>query len=226
FGEYIQFMLESSTTNGREAGRIAVTWSDVTDASRTAYMSFWLVNSAGAAAEKMRLFPSGGLSVNSTTDPGSGVINANSGFAKGGTEFPIASNGLVQRTAANTYTAKAAPAGSVVGTSDAQTLGSKRIDPRSSAQSAITSLTPDISSFDCYVITGLTAGLTINAPTGSPVNDNRLIFTISDNGTSRSLTWNAIFKGTLPAATTVGSTNVVEFVFANTQWRCVANQIS
>jgi hypothetical protein len=43
-----------------------------------------LTNNAAATTGKMRLFGSGGLSVNSTTDPGAGVINANTGFQVGG----------------------------------------------------------------------------------------------------------------------------------------------
>jgi len=81
FGEYIQFRLESSTTNARDAGRLSVVWSNATDAARSAYMDFQLVNNAAAAASKMRLRPSGSLSVGNTTDPGTGgIIIADTGF--------------------------------------------------------------------------------------------------------------------------------------------------
>ena len=82
-GVGITFNAESSTTDNRNQGALQTAWSDATDATRTAYMDFLLVNSAAAAASKMRLFPSGGLSVNSTTDPGAGIVNANTGFEVG-----------------------------------------------------------------------------------------------------------------------------------------------
>ena len=102
------FKLETSTTNGADAGRIATTWSNGTNGSQSAFMDFQLVNNAAAITSKMRLFPSGGLSINNTTDPGAGVVSANTGYKIGANEFPIAANGLVKRTAANTYSAATA----------------------------------------------------------------------------------------------------------------------
>lgn len=80
FGMGIAINLNSDTTADRNAGRIMVIWSDPADATHSAYMDFGLANAGAANASKMRLFPSGGLSVNSTTDPGAGIINANTGF--------------------------------------------------------------------------------------------------------------------------------------------------
>ena len=56
-----------------------------------------------------------------------------------------------------------------------------------------------------YYVTALADDLTINAPSGTASNGNTLLIRIKDNGTSRALTWNAIytFIGTTKPETTV-----------------------
>lgn len=86
FGVPLEFRSETTGTGGandQTQGRITAIWSTVNHPTRTAYFDFGLVNNAAATASKMRLFGSGGLSVNSTSDPGAGIINANSGFRIG-----------------------------------------------------------------------------------------------------------------------------------------------
>lgn len=107
------------------------------------------------------------------------------------------------------------------------TLTNKRIDPRVSSTTSTASITPDISSFDQYAVTAQAVTLTINAPTGTPVDGNKLIFRILDNGTSQTLTWNATFTVigvSLPAATTAGKMTYVGCIYnaANTRWDVVA----
>jgi hypothetical protein len=114
-----------------------------------------------------------------------------------------------------------------VGTTDTQTLTNKRINPRVSSTASTSSLTPDISSFDQYNLTALAAGLTINAPTGTPVDGNSLVIRILDNGSSQTLTWNGTYTVigvTLPGATTAGKTTYVGCVYNanNTRWDVVA----
>ena len=76
FGTGTYFKLDANGGAGLEAGRLAVAWSNATFASATAYMDFLLnLNNAGSSS-KMRLFGSGGLSVNNTTDPGAGIVSA------------------------------------------------------------------------------------------------------------------------------------------------------
>lgn len=114
-----------------------------------------------------------------------------------------------------------------VGTDAAQTLTSKRVDPRVTSAASASSLTPDISAADIYAYTALAANLTINAPTGTPVDGNKLMFRILDNGTSRTLTWNATYTVigvTLPTATTINKTTYVGCIYnaANTRWDVIA----
>lgn len=109
----------------------------------------------------------------------------------------------------------------------AATLTNKRIDPRVSSTTSTSSITPDISSYDQYCVTAQAATLTINAPIGTPVDGDKLIFRILDNGTSQTLSWNATFTAigvTLPTATTISKTTYVGCIYNanNTRWDVVA----
>lgn len=62
---------------------------------------------------------------------------------------------------------------------------------------------PAVATYDTYLVSALTSTLVIGAPTGS-VAGKRILFAIRDNGTARSLSWNAAFVPigvTLPTAT-------------------------
>ena len=79
---------------------------------------------------------------------------------------------------------------------------------------------------DAGVITALAANLTVAAPTGTPVQMQPLILRIKDNGTARTLTWNAIFRAigvTLPTTTVIGKTLYVGFIYnaTDSKWDCV-----
>ena len=107
------------------------------------------------------------------------------------------------------------------------TLTNKRIDPRVSSTTSTASITPDISAFDQYAVTAQAAALAINAPTGTPVDGNRLIFRLLDNGTARALTWDATYTAigvTLPTTTVVNKTTYVGCIYNanNTRWDVVA----
>lgn len=118
-------------------------------------------------------------------------------------------------------------AGGFATTDGTATLTSKRINPRVSTAASAASITPDISSFDQYNLTAQAVNLTINAPTGTPVDGNKLIIRILDNGTSRTLTWNATYTVigvTLPTATIANKMTYVGCIYnaANTRWDVIA----
>lgn len=116
---------------------------------------------------------------------------------------------------------------SVATLTGAQTLTNKRIDPRVSSTATASSVTPTTTSYDTYAYTGLASGLTINAPTGSPVDGNRLMFRFLDNGTPQTLTWNGTYTAigiTLPTTTTANKTTYVGCMYNanNTRWDVIA----
>ena len=122
------------------------------------------------------------------------------------------------------------PAGTIVGTTDAQTLTNKRIDPRASIAASASALTPDISTFDLYGYTALAAALTISAPTGTPLAGDKLLFRFKDNGTPQTLTWSASAGGfravgvTLPTTTTATKTTYVGCIYnaSDNLWDAIA----
>ena len=107
------------------------------------------------------------------------------------------------------------------------TFTNKRIDPRTSSTASTATLTPDISSFDQYNLTAQAVGLTVAAPTGTPVDGNRLIIRILDNGTGQTISWNATYTVigvTLPTTTTANKMIYVGCIYnsTNTRWDVVA----
>ena len=89
------------------------------------------------------------------------------------------------------------------------------------------SLTIDADSYDQYALTAMSAATTINAPTGTLADGQRLVIRLKDNGTARALTWNAIFRAigvTLPTTTVLGKTHYIGCIYnvAATKWDVVA----
>lgn len=77
-----------------------------------------------------------------------------------------------------------------------------------------------------YFLTALANGATFAAPSGTPVNGNKLLIRIKDNGTARSLAWNAIYRSVgavLPTTTVANKTLYVGFVYnsAASKWDCI-----
>lgn len=143
----------------------------------------------------------------------------------GGMVYPGA--GIAVSTGSAWDTSLTAPSGTIVGTTDTQTLTNKRINPRVSSSASASSLTPDVSAFDQYAYTALAANLAINAPTGTPVDGQKLLFRLLDNGTSRTLTWDGTYTVigvTLPGSTTINKTTYVGCIYNSgaTRWDVVA----
>jgi len=151
-----------------------------------------------------------------------------SGTLSSATGLPISTGvsglgtGVATALASNANAAAGFPTGN--GTA---TLTNKRIDPRTSSSASTATLTPDISSFDQYNLTAQAVGLTIAAPTGTPVDGNRITIRILDNGTAQTLTWNATYTVigvTLPTTTTATKMVYIGCVYnsTNTRWDVVA----
>jgi hypothetical protein len=118
-------------------------------------------------------------------------------------------------------------AGGLVTSDGTATLSNKRIDPRNVVAASASTLTPDVSVGDIYAYTALAAGLTINAPIGTPTDGDKLIFRFLDNGTARALTWNATYTAigvTLPTTTIISKTVYIGCIYNanNTRWDVIA----
>lgn len=79
-----------------------------------------------------------------------------------------------------------------------------------------------------FTVTALAANATIGAPTGSPVDGNKLIMRIKDNGTARTLAFNAIFRFSTdlaaPSTTILSKTLYMGFIYngADSKWDMLA----
>lgn len=116
-------------------------------------------------------------------------------------------------------------------TTGTATLTNKRINPRVTTPGATSGNftangdTTDV--FDCF---GLTGAITFLTPSGTPVNGQRLMIRIEDNGSARGITWttsSGAFRAvgvTLPSTTTASKIIYVGCVYNSTDifWDVVA----
>lgn len=99
------------------------------------------------------------------------------------------------------------------------------LPPRMVTIASTATLTPNANNTDIAAVTAQAAALTIAAPAGAPVNGQQLIIRIRDNGTTRAMSWDAVYTAFTPAdlrtATIVGKTLLFQFVYNTTeaQWQ-------
>jgi len=103
------------------------------------------------------------------------------------------------------------------------------IDPISTSTASTATLTVDTDVSDFATITAQAEGLTIAAPTGSPVEGQKLIIRIKDDGSARAITFNAIFRAlgvTLPTTTVSSKIIYLGLVYnsTDTKWDVVATK--
>ncbi len=122
------------------------------------------------------------------------------------------------------------PSGTVVGTSDTQTLSNKRTTPRVTTITSSATPTINTDNCDCVTITALAAAISTMTTnlSGTPTNFDKLIFRIKDDGTARAISWGASFvaKGVaLPTTTVISKLLTVGFIYDTvaTTWGCVAS---
>lgn len=112
------------------------------------------------------------------------------------------------------------------------TWTNKRITPRVTSVASTATLTPNADTQDGVGVTAQAAGLTIAAPTGTPTDGQRLIIRVKDNGTSRAITWNAIYTAFYPqdlrTATVITKPFLYEFIYnsTETQWQLLHSNAS
>ena len=109
----------------------------------------------------------------------------------------------------------------VVGISAVQSITNKRIKPRTSSSTSNASLTPDVSTANVYYRTTQTTGLTINAPTGTPIIGETIVIYVDSAG-AQTLTIDATYKvfgAAFPASTTAGKTFMMSAQYNGTDWK-------
>lgn len=145
---------------------------------------------------------------------------------KGGTGATTLT-GVVVGNGISAFTTVAAPVGTIVGTSDTQTLTNKRLTKRVTTITSSATPTPNCDTDDNFVITALAAAATFGAPTGTPTDQQQLIVRMKDNGTARTLAFNAVYRFStdLPAPTTtvINKTLYMGFIYNATdnKWDCL-----
>jgi hypothetical protein len=112
-----------------------------------------------------------------------------------------------------------------------QTLTNKRINPRPvDAGSTSGTLTPNGDTTDVFNAFGLTGAITMAAPSGTPVDGQKLMLRFEDNGTGRGITWttsSGAYRAvgvTLPTTTVASKVTYVGCVYNSTDvfWDVIA----
>jgi hypothetical protein len=101
--------------------------------------------------------------------------------------------------------------------------------PRVGGTASSATPTPDADAQDLYDLTAQAAAAAFANPTGTPVNGQKLIIRIKDNGTARALTWGSAYVAGgvgLPATTVLSKIMTIGFIYntanALNKWQCVA----
>lgn len=115
------------------------------------------------------------------------------------------------------------------GTDTGAYLNQARVTPRSGTVASSATPTINTDNVDIFTITALAAAITSMTTnlSGTPVNGQKLIIRIKDDGTARAITWGASFASrgaTLPTTTVLGKYQYNGFIWNSTTstWDLVA----
>jgi hypothetical protein len=166
------------------------------------------------------------LSFDATGKTGILVVNtadAAEGVTMSGT-LSVTGNVGIGNTPSGTYKLE------VTGTIAATAISNTRINPRVVSITSAATITPAGDTCDQYEVTALAVGATIAAPSGTPVDGQKIILRIKDNGTAQSLTWTTTSGAyreiviTLPTSTVISKVVYVGCVYnsQDTFWDVIA----
>ncbi len=110
------------------------------------------------------------------------------------------------------------------------TLTNKWVQPRVGSTTSSATPTINTDSVDAYSITAQAAAITSFTTnlSGTPVNFQKLIIRIKDDGTARAITWGSSFEAkgvALPTTTVISKVLTVGFIYdsVSAKWGCVAS---
>lgn len=132
-------------------------------------------------------------------------------------------------TATNSTSLTLPTSGTLATLAGTETLTNKRVNPRVDTIASAATITPPADTCDMYTVTALATNPTIAAPSGTPVNGQKLILRIKDNGVSRAITWTTSIGGyrvvgtVLPTTTTTNKTIYIGCMYnsADSYWDVV-----
>jgi hypothetical protein len=96
--------------------------------------------------------------------------------------------------------------------SGTQTFTNKRINLRVQSQTSTATLAINSDNYDQSVLTAQAVSLSVSAPTGTPVNGQKLTIRIKDNATPQSISWTTTSGGFRIVGTTLPTTTVASKV--------------
>jgi hypothetical protein len=162
------------------------------------------------------------LSVTGSPITSSGTL----AIAYSGTALPVANGGsgattltgLVVGNGTSAMTTVTAPSGTVVGTTDTQTLTNKRVTNRIGTVASASTITPTSDTADQYNVTALATTASFAIPSGTPTDGQRLSIRIEASST-QTISWVTTTGGyrvigtTLPTSAPSGKTIYVGCIY-------------
>ena len=144
--------------------------------------------------------------------------NGGTGIANTGKTITIAGNlthagAFTQTFTATGNTSVTLPTtGTLATLAGTETLTNKRINLRVQSQTSTATLVIDSDSYDQSVLTAQAASLAISAPTGTPVNGQKLTIRIKDSGSAQTISWTTTSGGFRIIGVTLPTTTVASKV--------------
>ena len=141
------------------------------------------------------------------------IITSSISYITGSTRF----GSLISDT--HTFTGSLSISGSITGS---------RINPRTVTTASTAILTPDINAGDTFTVTAQTSSLTLANPIGNPVEGQKIIIRIKDNGTARALSTGSQYRAStdlsFPLSSSVSKTLYLGLMYnsTDTKWDLLA----